>query len=556
MSASSKKKLRKEQNAAQMTEKQRKEQKEAKHLKIYTAVFAVVMALVVVITAVTVIWQFVSRSGVLERSTVAMTVDGTELSNAELSYYYIDLIQQFYDDLYSNYSSNTNLYAMLMYGIDFTSPLSEQVFDEEAGTSWADHFLSEAKESARDTLALAAAAAADGYTLTEEEQATYDANLEYIRAYTPYAYGYTDFEDFLKGFYGNGATEETYVKYYNATCLAKSYSSAHRESLSYDNEDLREAEKEDFNIFSSFSYNTYYLNANSFLEGGTTDADGKTTYSDEEKAAAVAAAEAAAKELTGSDIKSVEDFDAAIAGLSINAEKESVSSTAYSSTLYSSVSSLLRDWVADESRQAGDTTYIANTTTAEDGTVTTNGYYAVYYVSSTDNDFPLVNVRHILCAFEGGTTDDYGTTTYSDEEKTAAYNEAVALLDEWKAGDATEESFAALATEKTDDSASAATGGLYEQISPDSSYVENFLNWCIDDSRKVGDTGIVESDYGYHIMYFVGDDEMTYRDSLITSTLTNRDQSEWYNAIVDAVTVEEGSTSRINKDLVISSSSY
>ena len=51
MSASNKKKLRKEQNAAVLTEKQRTQQKEAKKLKAYSTVFLIVM-LAVVITAV------------------------------------------------------------------------------------------------------------------------------------------------------------------------------------------------------------------------------------------------------------------------------------------------------------------------------------------------------------------------------------------------------------------------------------------------------------------------------------------------------------------------
>ena len=49
MSASDKKRLRKEQNAAAMTERQKAEQKEAKKLKSMTLTFAVVMVLVVAI---------------------------------------------------------------------------------------------------------------------------------------------------------------------------------------------------------------------------------------------------------------------------------------------------------------------------------------------------------------------------------------------------------------------------------------------------------------------------------------------------------------------------
>ena len=47
-------------------------------------------------------------------------------------------------------------------------------------------------------------------------------------------------------------------------------------------------------------------------------------------------------------------------------------------------------------------------------------------------------------------------------------------------------------------------------VSPDSSLVESFRDWCLDSSRQVGDTGIVESDYGYHIMYFSSTGEHAY----------------------------------------------
>ena len=48
MSASSKKKLRAEENAAKLTEKQLSERKEAKKLRIYTIAFGVVLAVMIV----------------------------------------------------------------------------------------------------------------------------------------------------------------------------------------------------------------------------------------------------------------------------------------------------------------------------------------------------------------------------------------------------------------------------------------------------------------------------------------------------------------------------
>ena len=34
--------------------------------------------------------------------------------------------------------------------------------------------------------------------------------------------------------------------------------------------------------------------------------------------------------------------------------------------------------------------------------------------------------------------------------------------------------------------------------------VEPFETWCFDEARVIGDTGLVKTSYGYHVMYFVG----------------------------------------------------
>lgn len=121
------------------------------------------------------------------------------------------------------------------------------------------------------------------------------------------------------------------------------------------------------------------------------------------------------------------------------------------------------------------------------------------------------SVRHILVAVEGGTENEDGTVIYSDEEWNTALTEAERILEEWKNGAATEESFAELANSCTDDPGSATTGGLYEDVNIDASYVEPFKNWAIDASRKSGETAIVQTDFGYHIMYFVeGEDYWSY----------------------------------------------
>lgn len=543
MSASNKKKLRKEQEASKLTEKQLAAQKETEKTRLYTISFVVVMVAIVVIAMVGGVILTIINSGIREKNTTALTVGDHTVSNAQLNYFYIDAV--------NNFRSNYGSYAS-MFGLDFAKPLNEQVTNEETGATWADDFLDSAKTTAQTAYALADAAEAAGFSLPEEQQSSIDSNISTLELYAS-MYGYFNATAYLKALYGNGATLDGYREYCELTSLADAYYNSYTNALTYDDEDLRTKEAENYNAYSSYTFNSYYLATSRFLEGGTTDEEGNTTYTDEETAASVTAAEEAAKALTSQDITSIADLDAAIAALPIN-EGTEASSTAYTDTLYSSISTIYADWLAEEGRTAGDKAYFANsaTTTNEDGTetTTTNGYYVVYYTASNDNTFPLANVRHILVSFEGGTTDDNGITTYSDEEKAAAKTAAEELLAQWESGDATEDSFAALANENSDDG-DGTTGGLYENVYP-GQMVTNFNDWCFDSSRKAGDTGIVETEYGYHVMYYVGDSNYTYRDYQIETALRSADAQAWYDETVEAMSVTDGDFRYISMDLLLS----
>ena len=546
MSASSKKKLRREQEVAKLTERQLTEQKEAKKLNLYTTLFVAVLAILLVVAVTVGVTNTIKTSGIRERSTTALTVGSHELSNAEMNYFYIDAV--------NNFLSQYGSYATL-FGLDTTKPLNEQIVNEETGETWADDFIQSASESARAIYALADAADAAGFTLSEDTLTELDMMVSNLEAYAV-LYGYSDADSYVKAMYGRGASLDSYVEYTKVSMLADAYYNAYAEELTYEDADLRAVEAENYNQFSSYSYNYYYVAATKFLEGGTENEEGEVTYSDEEKAASVEAAKEAADSLTLEEIDSVEKFNEAISQLSINAETEATS-TACEDYLYTSVLSTASEWITADGRKEGDKGVIANETTStdEDGNevTTINGYYVVYFLGSNDNNFPLADVRHILVSFEGGTTDETtGTTTYTDEEKAAAWAAAEEILNTWKSGEATEESFAVLATEKSTDTGSQANGGLYEAVYP-GQMVEPFETWCFDD-RKVGDTGLVETTYGVHVMYYSGDNATTYRDYMITSQLKNEDVSAWYEALVEAMTVTEGNTKYLTRDLVVSQS--
>ena len=545
MSASSKKKLRAEENAVKLTEKQLSERKEAKKLRIYTIAFGIVLAVMIVAFIWVSVSQTITNSGVREKKTVALTVGEHKINSVEMNYFYIDSINNFYSQ-YGSYAA--------MFGLDTTTPLDQQVLDEETGRTWADDFLESAQSSAQNAYAAADAAEAAGFTLPQETQDQLDQYASNLDTYAK-IYGFSDADAYLKAMYGNGASKKSYMAYYTRNVLASAYQTEYRASLSFTDDEIAAKDAEDLTAYNSYSYHQYYLSTSKFLSGGTTDENGTTTYSDAEKDAARIAAEAAARSLVGDDIVTVEDLDAAIAALSINAESTSAASTAYNDTPASSLGSTVADWIKDSARKAGDKTYLASTsTTTDDGgneKTTVNGYYVLYFDSVTDNKFPLANVRHILVQYEGGTTDENGTTTYSDEEKAAAMTAAQAILDEWKSGEATEDSFAALATEKTEDEGSKENGGLYENVYP-GEMVTAFNDWCFDSGRKAGDTGIVETEYGCHVMYYSGDSDITYRTYKITEDLRTEAYTQWSEDLLDNAVMTVGSSKYIRRDLVLS----
>ena len=130
MSASNKKKLRKEQTTAKMTERQTQAQKEAKQLKRYTAAFVSIIAIVLVVAIGIVAVRGVVQSGYLQSKSIAAVVGGKELNAVELSYYYFDAIDKAYSEWYNQYGSNTALYLQVMEGLDINKPLEDQIFDQ------------------------------------------------------------------------------------------------------------------------------------------------------------------------------------------------------------------------------------------------------------------------------------------------------------------------------------------------------------------------------------------------------------------------------------------
>ena len=540
MSASSKKKLRSEQAAEKMTQRQLAEQKEAKKLKGYTIGFCAILLVLLIITVSVLSYRAVTGTGTLERNTTAATIGKHKVSHTELNYYYIDAINKFTNQ-YGSYLS--------FFGLDATLPLDKQVENTETGATWADYFIDTALNNAATIYAMSDAAKEAGYSLSEAEMTELTntiANLEF----TALSRNFPDAETYLKAMYGKGANMKTYRKYLENNMLALSYYNHYSETLSYDAAALRAAEAGKEAEYNNYDYSFFTINSENYLhkdeESGTEHA-----HSAEDKAAALKAAEADAKALTEQTIADAAAFDKAIAAM----ENLTGKSTLCEDYAYSNITVDFQAWVTDSSRKAGDMTYVEkkSTTTGENGTETTEvtGYYVVLFTGCNDNRYPLVNVRHILVAYEGGTTDASGNTVYSSEEKLAAEFEAMKLLDQWKKGEMTEEACAALANQYSDDG-DGTTGGLYTDVYP-GQMVPQFNDWCFDESRKPGDTDIVNTTYGSHVMFYAGDSDILYRDFMIQEAKRSADVEAWYNEQIAKNPITKKSTKYVETGIILSS---
>ena len=161
--------------------------------------------------------------------------------------------------------------------------------------------------------------------------------------------------------------------------------------------------------------------------------------------------------------------------------------------------------------------------------------YAAQRVEKIDK--PMVSIRHILIQPEGE-QDENGD--YSDEAWAAAEQKANEILQEWEAGEQTEERFGELAQTYSSDG-SASSGGLYENVYP-GQMVTEFNDWCFEDGRGVGDYGLVKTVYGYHIIYFCAASEQVYWYETAKADLTSERASQLEQAAMDEFDFSEDLT--------------
>ncbi len=500
---------------------QRKEEKRSNLL--YGVVAAAVLIAVIV--------SFVWRSDFIPKMTTAATIDGESYTATEVTYYYRTAYSNFLNQ-YSYFTSylglNTNATlqsqaisdtAAAMLGIEL--PEQTETADDPdrdplmpTGMTWHDYFLDQALENMSVIQAALKAAEAEGFQYPASVQVQYDDNMASLKSAA--AAGGISVSQYLKANFGAGLSEKVYGEQLMRVLRYSAYADAWQNSLSFSDSELEETYSADPNAYDHVSYEVVSFSG---AAESTTDEEGNTVEpTEEESAAALEAAQEAAKTV-------LDGFKAGGDLEDLAAENDGTYNKNESGNY--SAGSVTSEWLYDSARKSGDAD------TLEDGTV----LYVVVFHDRFRDENPTIDIRHILVPLASGSIAE-GEEGYEDEQarlKADAHAKAEELLAQWQSGEATEDSFAALAMKESADG-SKYDGGLYTEVYQ-GQMVTEFNDWCFDSTRQPGDTAVVDTQYGSHVMYFSGVN-MDRWQSQAASNLRSEAYAAWEEDLTANLTIQ------------------
>lgn len=503
-------------------------------------IIRVVAVVVVVALLVTYVCTGTVRKGFIHSTlqwtanltAITITTDDGEKYKIPVSTY-----NYYFAMLYNNYYSTQETYEE--YGIDLESVGLDVDFDEKLSSqtttnddgevvTWAEYMKEEVLESIKSTyLYYIEAVEANGGEepeITEDQQEELDETLEELEE-TANGYGYT-LSGYLVQALGVGVTESVYRREATRSYIAENYTdelSEEFENYEYSDDELSEYKEEYYEDLEAVSVRIFECDSEDEAEAfadelesdGSNFSDLVLEYqtNDEEFYELYYAEDGATTLLyaTRSDLEN--------AGYAIATAEDSDDEDSDDEDTEESYPGL--DWLFSEDREAGDT-YQYSTTVV----------YVLDPVSVPDEG--TVNVRHILITPEDTDEDDDIVDEDADTWE-EALETAEEILAEFEDGDQTAESFAELAETYTEDS-NGDDGGLYEDIYP-GEMVTTFNSWCFE-SHESGDTAIIISEYGYHIMYFESENDQSIWEYTTSQSLASDDASEYSEELDEAYTAK------------------
>lgn len=534
---------RKERLAKAAAKQAKKSPKLSKTKKIAGKVIAILLAVVVALGAVGGVLNFFG----VPQKVLKVSIGDSDysFSVAEFNYYYYNTWYNYHSTAYQYESYYGEGMGASLTGYEYTKAPTEQEYTDDMiamtgltledlgnpeNATWADAFTYATINNIIQIKFGAQKAEEAGITLTEEEENEID---EYIKSISDSAKS-NDYsvDRWLHTQIGKGLSEDLIYEFQKEAYLATAYF----EKLE---KDTNNAITED-EIASEYKANPDFydiLNARIYTLSAV-EAEVKDDATAEEKKAAEDKAAAETKANADKFINAVTDEESfiktaqnAILTEDNKSEIKAEESTKAENIGYADLEAVSEDlakWTFDDARKVGDKTAIKN----GDGSYTLIYLTALPHkdVRASSND-----VRHILVAFDEKTDADGKEVALTNDEIAKYKEEAQKILDEYKKNP-TVENFAELTKKYTDDVDSEGNpnnDGLYENVADDGQYVEAFTNWAVDETRKPGDTGIVQTEYGFHVMYYVEANDDAWHASVKEAIF-----AEKYAAVTDDVIFE------------------
>lgn len=468
------------------------------------------------------------RKGIIASTSLpAQTLTGITVTNGEQkARIKVSTYNFYFATTYNSLRSQKDQYEQ--YGIDldqaglnvdFDKKLSKQTYtdkDSKETMTWAEHLEQLTLDSIESTytyyLAAVEANGGEEPELTDDQKAEINETIESYRDAAE-GYGYT-LSGYLVRAMGKGVTEKVFRTETTRQYIADNYRSNLSTELAkteytaddvakYKDEHISDLQAVDIMLFECDNEDTAKEFKSKLKADGSNFAQLSAEYSTTDFYKEANKDSSFVTEL-GVTRSTLISRQYAIAAADPHEHEEGEEHSENEELTYSGL-----DWLFSADRKAGDS-YQYSTTVV----------YVLAPASIQDRN--TVNVRHILVAPEVEEGTD--VTEATAEQWAAAEKKAQSILKDWKAGDATEDSFAALVKDNSTDTGSADNGGLYENVIT-GQMVNPFSVWCFDNGRKAGDTGIVKTQFGYHIMYFVGENDEKVWEYNAKQTLASEDST-------------------------------
>ncbi len=469
----------------------RKEQKEKekKEERISTAVGIVFLVALVCLVA-----SFPIRTYLATHETYVV-INGEKVNKVEFDYVY--------NTTKNNYISQYGSY-LSYFGLDTSKDLSTQMYSDTL--TWQDYFEQNAVESLKQNKALMAEAKADGFTYdTTEEYNTFKETVKTSAA----SEGVSE-KEYIRSIYGSYATMGRIEEYVKNDMVMNAFYKKLQEDNAPSDDEIQSYYEENKATYDSVDYRLTTINAELPTEPTELADPVEATPAPDTTTDGTATSDTTTTDTT------YEPSDAEIAKAMEDAKvladeaEQTVAKDgdAHENEKKSSVNYLISDWLFDDARKAGDTTIITNDNS--------HCYYVVAFEQRYLDETPSADVRVII-----------PTEDKSGEE----------ILEEWKNGAATEDSFAELCKKYTQDTSAVEDGGLFEQVTK-TGMTEELSDWIFDSSRQAGDTVSITVNDTTYVLYYIGQNQPEWKIN-IKSTLVSDAMTQYMQDITADVTVED-----------------